>query len=149
LDNSLGKSCLVDGNPETCWTSQQARITSLSAATPNTSSHHTQGLPQYIQLVFSSSVIPRRISLTFQGGFVGTACVVTTRSQGATNWQELTRIYPEDVNRAQVFDLIAGEPVKSIKLIFEESSDFFGRITVYNLMIEGQIWSDESEGTRN
>ena len=30
LDNSLGKSCLVDGNPETCWTSQQARITSQS-----------------------------------------------------------------------------------------------------------------------
>lgn len=130
LDNSLGKSCLVDGNPETCWTSQQ-------------------GLPQYIQLAFSSPVIPRRISLTFQGGFVGTACVVTARSQDATSWQELTRIYPEDVNRAQVFDLTAGEPVKGIKLIFEESSDFFGRITVYNLMIEGQIWSDESEGTRD
>jgi hypothetical protein len=74
---------------------------------------------------------------------------VTTRSQDATSWQELTRIYPEDVNRAQVFDLTAAEPVKGIKLIFEESSDFFGRITVYNLMIEGQIWSDESEGTRN
>lgn len=39
MDNSLGKSCLVDGNPETCWTSQQARITSLSAVTapPKTS----------------------------------------------------------------------------------------------------------------
>ncbi|KAI0286847.1 galactose-binding domain-like protein [Russula aff. rugulosa BPL654] len=130
LDNSLGKSCLVDGNPETCWTSQQ-------------------GLPQYIQLVFPSPVIPGRISLTFQGGFVGTACIVNTRSQDATTWQELTRIYPEDVNRAQVFDLTLGEPVKTIKLIFEESSDFFGRITVYNLMIEGQISSDELEGTRN
>ncbi|KAF8499221.1 galactose-binding domain-like protein, partial [Russula emetica] len=136
LDNSLGKSCLVDGNPETCWTSQQAHII-------------TQGLPQYIQLLFPSPVIPRHISLTFQGGFVGTACIVTTRSQDATSWQELTRIYPEDVNRAQVFDLTAGEPVKGIKLLFEESSDFFGRITVYNLMIEGQIWSDESEDTRN
>jgi hypothetical protein len=74
---------------------------------------------------------------------------VTSRSQDATTWQELTRVYPEDVNRAQVFDLVAGEPVKAIKLIFEESSDFFGRITVYNLMIEGQISSDESEGMRN
>jgi hypothetical protein len=109
----------------------------------------TQGLPQYIQLVFPSPVIPGRISLTFQGGFVGTACLVNTRSQDATTWQELTRIYPEDVNRAQVFDLTLGEPVKTIKLIFEESSDFFGRITVYNLMIEGQISSDELEGTRN
>jgi len=106
LDTSLGKSCLVDGSPETCWTSQQ-------------------GLPQYIQLTFPSPVTPLRISLTFQGGFVGTTCIVTTRSQDATSWQELTRIYPEDVNRAQIFDLIAGEPVKGIKLVFEESSDFF------------------------
>jgi len=43
------------------------------------------------------------------------------------------------VNRAQVFDLAAGEPVKGIKLVFEESSDFFGRITVYDLMIEGHM----------
>jgi hypothetical protein len=63
---------------------------------------------------------------------------VTTQSQDATGWQELTRIYPEDVNRIQTFDLAAGEPVKGIKLVFEESSDFFGRITVYDLMIEGQ-----------
>jgi len=127
LDNSLGKSCLVDGSPDTCWTSQQ-------------------GLPQYIQLAFSSPVIPRRISLTFQGGFVGTTCAVATRSQDATSWQELTRIYPEDVNRPQMFDLTTGEPVKGIKLIFEESSDFFGRITVYDLMIEGQIWGNEGTG---
>jgi len=120
LDTSLGKSCLVDGSPETCWTSQQ-------------------GLPQYIQLTFPSPVTPIRISLTFQGGFVGTTCVVTTRSQDATSWQEFTRIYPEDVNRAQIFDLTAGEPVKGIKLVFEESSDFFGRITVYDLMIEGHL----------
>jgi hypothetical protein len=63
---------------------------------------------------------------------------VATRSQDATSWQELTRIYPEDVNRAQTFDLTTGDPVNGIKLIFEESSDFFGRITVYDLMIEGQ-----------
>lgn len=72
---------------------------------------------------------------------------MVARSQDATSWQELTRIYPEDVNRVQMFDLAAGEPVKGIKLIFEESSDFFGRVTVYDLMIEGQIWANE--GTRN
>jgi hypothetical protein len=65
--------------------------------------------------------------------------VVTTQSLDATSWQELTRIYPEDANRAQMFDIGAEEPVKGIKLVFEESSDFFGRITVYDLMIEGQI----------
>ncbi|KAI0249535.1 galactose-binding domain-like protein [Lactifluus subvellereus] len=120
LDKSFGKSCLVDGSPETCWTSQQ-------------------GLPQYIQLAFPSPVTPERISLTFQGGFVGTTCVVATQSQDASNWQEITRIYPEDVNRAQMFDLAVEGSVRGIKLVFEESSDFFGRITVYDLMIEGQM----------
>lgn len=120
LDKSLGKSCLVDGSPETCWTSQQ-------------------GLPQFIQLTFPSPVIPKRLSLTFQGGFVGTTCLVATQSQDTTSWQQLTHIYPEDVNRAQTFDLSITEPVGGIKLIFEESSDFFGRVTVYDLMVEGQL----------
>jgi len=64
---------------------------------------------------------------------------VATQSQDTTSWQQLTHIYPEDVNRAQTFDLSITEPVESIKLIFEESSDFFGRVTVYDLMIEGQL----------
>jgi hypothetical protein len=120
LDKSLGKSCLVDGSPETCWTSQQ-------------------GLPQFIQLTFPSPVIPKRLSLTFQGGFVGTTCLVATQSQDTTSWQQFTHIYPDDVNRAQTFDLSITDPVGSIKLVFEESSDFYGRITVYDLMLEGQL----------
>ena len=43
------------------------------------------------------------------------------------------------MNRAQLFDLAAVELVKGIKLVFEESSDFFGRITIYDLVIEGQV----------
>ncbi|KAH9043686.1 galactose-binding domain-like protein, partial [Lactarius pseudohatsudake] len=120
LDKSLGKSYLVDGSPETCWTSQQ-------------------GLPQFIQLTFPSPVVPKRLSLTFQGGFVGTTCLVATQSQGTATWEQATYIYPEDANRAQTFDLLIMEPVGGIKLIFEESSDFFGRVTVYDLMVEGQL----------
>lgn len=89
--------------------------------------------------MFPSPVTPRRISLTFQGGFVGTTCVVATQCQDASSWQERVRIYPEDVNRAQMFDLAMEEPVIGIKLVFEASSDFFGRITIYDLMIEGQM----------
>lgn len=64
---------------------------------------------------------------------------MATQSQDTASWKELTHIYPEDVNRAQTFDLSITEPVESIKLIFEESSDFFGRVTVYDLMVEGQL----------
>ncbi len=61
------------------------------------------------------------------------------QSQDTASWQELTHIYPEDVNRAQTFDLSIMEPVGGIKLVFEESSDFFGRVTVYDLIVEGQL----------
>lgn len=56
-------------------------------------------------------------------------------------WEKLTQIYPEDVNKAQAFNLreVASHAVQGIKLVFEESSDFFGRITVYDLNIEGVI----------
>ena len=108
-----------------------------------------QGTPQYIQLSFPSPVIPKRIELTFQGGFVGTRCSVeclpSGQAGGEKTWQVLTRIYPEDVNRKQTFELdphdarLAEEGVDSLKLVFEESSDFFGRITVYDMQIFGTI----------
>ncbi|KAI0931593.1 hypothetical protein AcW1_001045 [Taiwanofungus camphoratus] len=130
LDKSVGKKFLTDGDPETCWTSQQ-------------------GTPQYIQLSFPLPVIPTRIALTFQGGFVGIRCSVEIQSpQESANesaWQKLTHIFPEDVNRKQVFDLthanleLTQGGVESLKLVFEESSDFFGRITVYDLQLEGLL----------
>jgi hypothetical protein len=103
-----------------------------------------QGLPQYIQLSFPSPVIPKRISITFQGGFVGTRCTLQVVPLSAENgWHILTQIYPEDVNRQQSFDIIPIESalleggINMLKLVFEESSDFFGRITVYDLEIDG------------
>jgi len=96
-------------------------------------------------------VVPKRIALTFQGGFVGTRCSVdvhTNQNAGdSTEWHTLTHIYPEDVNRQQCFELkpegevqgLVENGVESIKLVFEESSDFFGRITVYDLRIEGSV----------
>jgi len=134
LDKSVGKKHLVDKNPETCWTSQQ-------------------GLPQYIQLNFPAPVIPRTISLTFQGGFVGTRCLVKYQRAeinagekgGKPEWHLLTSIYPEDVNRLQKFELTDAEyatiesGIQILRLEFEDSSDFFGRITVYDLQIEGRV----------
>jgi hypothetical protein len=96
-------------------------------------------------------VVPKRIALTFQGGFVGTRCSVDVRiiAKDGINleWHTLTHIYPEDVNRRQSFELKTEEEVQrlvdggvdSIKLVFEQSSDFFGRITVYDLEVDGLV----------
>ncbi|KAJ6587120.1 galactose-binding domain-like protein [Mycena vulgaris] len=128
LDKSVGKKHLVDNNPETCWTSQQ-------------------GLPQYVQLGFSELVIPETVHLTFQGGFVGTRCAVKVplqSSETGNNWQTLTYIYPEDINGRQEFSLesessasVISDGIDRLRLEFEESSDFFGRITLYDLKLHG------------
>ncbi|KAK7439350.1 hypothetical protein VKT23_017575 [Stygiomarasmius scandens] len=135
LDKSVGKKYLVDGNPETCWTSQQ-------------------GLPQWISLTFPSPIAPTCISLTFQGGFVGRRCAIhykplkppqsepESQTTEKDSWALLTNIYPEDVNRKQTFSLSSASDehpqTTQLKLTFEESSDFFGRITVYDLSLEGR-----------
>jgi len=85
-------------------------------------------------------VIPKRLTITFQGGFVGTRCAV--RVPDNKDGELITTIYPEDVNRQQVFDLPQAHPrmtegISSLKLVFEESSDLFGRVTVYDLKVEG------------
>ncbi|KAH8110685.1 galactose-binding domain-like protein [Phellopilus nigrolimitatus] len=130
LDRSAGKKHLTDGSPETCWTSQQ-------------------GLPQFIQITFDRPVVPRVVHITFQGGFVGKRCalgVVPAANSEEKNEGEipalakmshLTVIYPEDVNRKQTFELPETSPVAQLKMLFEESSDFFGRITIYDLQVAG------------
>ena len=110
------------------------------------SRYFIQGLPQFIQLDFPNRIIPKRLSIVFQGGFVGTRCAVCIpKTDSNTAWDFLSHIYPEDVNRRQIFDLVPTQPelleggVSSVKIVFEESSDFFGRITVYDLKLEGTL----------
>lgn len=86
-------------------------------------------------MTFPNPVIPEKILLAFQGGFVGTqTAIYTLVSHG--DWKLLTRIFPEDVNRRQEFVCPKGE-VEQMKVVFEQSSDFFGRITIYEFDIEG------------
>jgi hypothetical protein len=50
-------------------------------------------------------------------------------------WRTMTHIYPEDINRRQSFELKGEEEVQnlvesgveSLKLVFEQSSDFFAQ----------------------
>lgn len=125
-----------------------------------------QGTPQHIQVSFDSLVVPQVISLTFQGGFAGLRCALYARSRNNTGdgtlsrndkvegdgWLLVDRFFPEDVNRKQIFSLaVAVDPPSTgdvdtprrgydqVKIVFEESSDFFGRIVVYDLTIEGIV----------
>jgi len=124
LDKSVNKTFLCDGSPETCWTS-------------------SQGHPQFVHLVFEEPVLPQILAITFQGGFVGIRTTISCLLTPAKEWLELDRIFPEDVNRKQEFPLSIssvlsqGQLVQELKIVFEASSDFFGRITIYDLWLGG------------
>jgi hypothetical protein len=112
--------------------------------------HNTrvQGLPQHVQLAFSEPVIPETLHLTFQGGFVGTRCAVKVpaSTEGSDkSWQTLLLIFPGDINSRQEFSLktesnaaVVAGGIDRLRLEFEESSDFFGRITLYDLKLYGE-----------
>ncbi|KAI9304187.1 galactose-binding domain-like protein [Cunninghamella echinulata] len=118
---TFGKQNLIDGSEETCWNSEQ-------------------GLPQHILIDFGGEVKVNEIVLTFQGGFVGKKCVAlgSTSEQPNDYNIPLVTFYPQDINPLQTFKVDNNDtPIQRLKLIFEESTDFYGRITIYKLDILG------------
>lgn len=93
-----------------------------------------QGLPQFVQLAFPATTSPQTLSITFQGGFVGTECHLQVPDE-AGKWTTAQTVYPEDVNRAQEFELDPAKfhEISALKIVMVASSDFFGRITIYNI----------------
>ncbi|KAI9159536.1 hypothetical protein H9P43_008876 [Blastocladiella emersonii ATCC 22665] len=122
---TYGKQHLTDGNPETCWNSDQ-------------------GSPQRIAVDFGRPVLISSIELTFQGGFVGTPCEIFANTSGGSAVAPWWTAYPEDTNAPQSFRVpdniaaTAAAPVSRIKLVFPASSDFYGRVTVYRLDVLGR-----------
>ena len=74
----------------------------------------------------------------FQGGFVGKNCWIEVVPEAATGFEKHQDFDPEDSNKLQKFSFT---PVtcKSIKIVFGESTDFYGRITVYQLNLKWLI----------
>lgn len=86
---------------------------------------------------FETSVEISAVKIQFQGGFAGKDCTMIISKVKEIDSEELKQeFYPEDVNKAQVFAL--KEPVKDVKslrLVFDSSFDFFGRIVIYSLEV--------------
>ncbi|KAF9098006.1 Nuclear receptor 2C2-associated protein [Mortierella sp. GBA35] len=112
-----GKQFLTDDSEETCWNSEA-------------------GTPQFIVIDFGRKVNIESFQLMFQGGFVGKTCqVLAWTDQG--EFVDMMRFYPEDINPFPVAESDR-QTTSRVKIIFESSTDFFGRITVYKLDILGQ-----------
>lgn len=112
-----GKKYMFDSSEETCWNSDQGEY-------------------QWVSLQFPQSVKISEIKFQFQGGFAAKAC----RLQGGPRdgeFQEISQFYPEDDNSLQSFPILEAPVVDKVKIILENSTDFFGRIIVYSLDILG------------
>ncbi|KAF9208352.1 Nuclear receptor 2C2-associated protein [Haplosporangium sp. Z 27] len=111
-----GKQFLTDDSEETCWNSEA-------------------GTPQFIVIDFGRKVHVETVQLMFQGGFVGKTCQLLAWTDNS-EFTEMIKFYPEDINPLQIKD--QSQATSRIKIIFESSTDFFGRITVYKLDILGR-----------
>ncbi|XP_026091675.1 nuclear receptor 2C2-associated protein [Carassius auratus] len=114
----FGKKFMFDGNEETCWNSDQ-------------------GESQWVVLEFPQPVKVSELRLQFQGGFSGKSC----KLEGSAKEEDLKHIvdfYPEDNNCLQSFPVQDAASVQRLKIVFENSADFFGRIIVYTLEILGE-----------
>ncbi|XP_030228376.1 nuclear receptor 2C2-associated protein [Gadus morhua] len=114
----FGKKYMFDSNEETCWNSDQ-------------------GENQWVALEFPKNVKMSELKVQFQGGFSGRTC----RLEGCVSGGEFTALsqfYPEDNNSLQSFPIQEVPAVSRLKIVFEDSSDFFGRIIVYSLEILGE-----------
>ncbi|KAF9581729.1 Nuclear receptor 2C2-associated protein [Lunasporangiospora selenospora] len=117
-----GKQFLTDNSEETCWNSEA-------------------GTPQFIVIDFGRKVDVESIEIMFQGGFVGKTCQLLAYSDQG-EFEEVCKFYPEDINPLQISTFPMPESERRItsrvKIIFESSTDFFGRITIYKLDILGK-----------
>uniref|UniRef100_A0A8C6JJM3 Nuclear receptor 2C2-associated protein n=1 Tax=Melopsittacus undulatus TaxID=13146 RepID=A0A8C6JJM3_MELUD len=112
----FGKKHMFDASEETCWNSDQ-------------------GTCQWVTLDFPHSVKISQLHIQFQGGFSSRMCTL----EGCKAGQELERIstlYPEDSNAMQIS--FAETVLDKLKITFENSTDFFGRIVVYHLRVLGE-----------
>ena len=87
------------------------------------------------QIEFEQTRTVSELQLMFQGGFAGKNCRIEVAKPDGTGFQNHQDFYPEDSNKLQSFAI---NPVSctGIKIIFGESTDFYGRITVYQLMLK-------------
>lgn len=156
-----GPARAVDGDPSSCWNSDQ-------------------GMPQWLELELGngperdgeSEWTPRSleaVAVSFQGGFVGLDTEVhasTAVKRKGAEWALIGRTRFADATGEQTVDLRAlaaalpepdrdvgtrlgvlgcGESganavvARRLKVVFSSSSDFFGRVTLYGVAVRGHV----------
>jgi hypothetical protein len=87
-------------------------------------------------------VIPTELHVQFQAGFSAEQTIVFKQSKDGPGYEQIEELETEDEHGMQVFPLPDGTDEKgatsSIKLVFDEFTDFYGRVIVYQLKVLGK-----------
>jgi len=123
----FGSKHLFDGLPDTCWNSDQGAS------------------GQFILIDFCRIVQVTKVKIMFQGGFTG----IDGSVEGGNSMDSLhllSRLNDiEDTNGVQTFTMYdeqfkennLDEWNRYLRINFASSTDFYGRITIYNLEVHG------------
>ncbi|OQR84719.1 hypothetical protein ACHHYP_13021 [Achlya hypogyna] len=115
-----GAQHLFDGVDDTCWNSDQ-------------------GHGQQVWLHFNRSVHVKRVEVMFQGGFAGEdAQVLVAAANDPKSWVSVATCHFDDCNDLQTLDIDVPH-VTQLRLQFDRSSDFYGRVILYHY----RVWGDE------
>jgi hypothetical protein len=119
-------------NLTTCWNSD-------GSPSGKQSSQYT--------LDFGRIVEPTELRIQFQAGFIGEELQVFWQDGSA--WKSFVEVEVDDDHDVQNFSLLetnSGIQTRALKLVFDECTDFYGRVTVYQLQVWGFEVLAESEG---
>ncbi|KDO29767.1 hypothetical protein SPRG_04884 [Saprolegnia parasitica CBS 223.65] len=112
-----GAQNMFDGVDDTCWNS-------------------AQGHGQQVCLLFHRVVHVKRMELMFQGGFVGEDARVLIATQATPELHVATECHFNDSNELQTLELDCAD-VTQLRLQFDRSSDFYGRVLLYHCRVYG------------
>ncbi|XP_025077495.1 nuclear receptor 2C2-associated protein-like isoform X2 [Pomacea canaliculata] len=115
----FGKQHLFDEQEETCWNSDQ-------------------GSPQFIQVNLDQPAQVTEVQIQFQGGFVGKECQLEVKNT-VDNKSKICNFYPNDINSLQRFPVDCLPVADNLKIVFNTSTDLFGRVIVYKLDVIGTL----------
>ncbi len=96
---------------------------------------------QFFVLEFQRPVQLHSLAIEFQAGFIGETCKVQLLTSKG-DWKDLVEVEPEDNHDLQTFSLLVNNEAwtgTALKLVFDDFTDFYGRVTIYRI----QVWGKE------
>ena len=90
------------------------------------------------------TVKPAELGVQFQAGFAAEEVTVYVKKQGEScgeesRWLKVEEIEAEDDHEIQSFPLSVEDATTALKIVFNETTDFYGRVIIYQL----QVWGKE------